>query len=299
MRENRTGKRISVLFFATLIAATTVSAQTAAGAGKSFLWKVTAGDKVAYLAGSIHLLSADVYPLSAAFERAFAASPTLVEEIDLGEADSVAAAPALLRRGMYLDGRNFDASVSRETAALVSARLKETGMPVQMFQMMKPWMVMLTISALEAQKAGLEARFGLDKHFYDRAMAAGKTIVGLETLESQIDRLDTMPEALQEQLLRSTLSELETSRTNLKAIIAAWRRGDAAAIERTTLSDFTKYPAAYRSLIVERNLNWIPQIQVCLTKTEPCLVVVGAAHLVGPDGLLALLQRKGYRLDQQ
>jgi uncharacterized protein YbaP (TraB family) len=59
-----------------------------------------------------------------------------------------------------------------------------------------------------------------------------------------------------------------------------------------------KYPAAYQSLIVERNNNWIPQLEQCLTRTTPCMVVVGAAHLVGPDGLLALLQRKGYRVEQ-
>ena len=95
---------------------------------------------------------------------------------------------------MYVDGRRFDSMVSKETAALVAARLKESGLPVEMFQVMKPWMVMLTVAALEAQKAGLDPSLGLDKHFYDRAKAAGKTIVGLETTESQIDRLDTMSE---------------------------------------------------------------------------------------------------------
>jgi uncharacterized protein len=260
---------------------------------------VQSSSKVVYLAGSVHALSADVYPLSPAFERAFAASGTLVEEIDLAEAESLALAPAILAKGMYVDGRRFDNIVSKETAALVAARLKESGLPVEMFQVMKPWMVMLTIAALEVQKAGLDPNLGLDKHFYDRAKAAGKTIIGLETAESQIDRLDKMSEALQEQLLRSSLSEAETARNSLKLIVAAWRRGDSAELEKTLLSDFTEYPAAYRSLIVERNQSWIPQIEACLTRPQPCLVVVGAAHLVGPDGLLTLLQRKGYRTEQQ
>src|SRR5262245_29099623 len=282
-----------------LAAATAAAAQTASNPAKSFLWKVQSGSKVLYLAGSVHALSADVYPLSPAFERAFGASSTLVEEIDLAEADSLAMAPAILAKGMYVDGRRFDNIVSKDTAALVAARLKDSGLPVEMFQVMKPWMVMLTIAALDAQKAGLDPNLGLDKHFYDRAKAAGKAIVGLETAESQIDRLDTMSDSLQEQLLRSSLSEAETARNELKAIVAAWRRGDSAALEKTLLSDFTEYPAAYRSLIVERNQNWIPQIDACLARPQPCLVVVGAAHLVGPDGLLTLLQRKGYRIEQQ
>jgi hypothetical protein len=240
-----------------------------------------------------------VYPLNQAFDRAFAASGTLVEEIDLAEAESLAMAPAILAKGMYVDGRRFDNIVSKETAALVAARLKESGLPVEMFQVMKPWMVMLTIAALEAQKAGLDPKLGLDKHFYDRAKAAGKTIVGLETAESQIDRLDKMSDSLQEQLLLSSLSEAETARNSLKTIVAAWQRGDSKELEKTLLSDFTQYPAAYRSLIVERNHNWMPQIDACFIRPQPCMVVVGAAHLVGPDGLLTLLQRKGYRLEQQ
>ena len=290
---------VSISLCLAVAAASTAAAQTATVPGKSFLWKVQSGSKLVYLAGSVHALSADAYPLSPAFERAFADSDTLVEEIDLAEAETLTAAPALLAKGMYLDGRRFDSMVSKETAAMVTARLKESGLPVEMFQVMKPWLVMLTIAALEAQKAGLDPNLGLDKHFYDRAKAAGKTIVGLETAESQIDRLDKMSDTLQEQLLRSSLSEAETARNSLKSIVQAWRRGESAALEKTLLSDFTQYPAAYRSLIVERNQNWIPQIDACLARPSPCLVVVGAAHLVGPDGLLTLLQRKGYRIEQQ
>jgi uncharacterized protein YbaP (TraB family) len=295
-RRRLTGIALCV---AVITAASIASAQTTAPAGKSFLWKVHSGSKVVYLAGSVHALSADVYPLSPAFEQAFTASSTLVEEIDLGEAEMLTAAPAILAKGMFLDGRRFDSVVSKETATLVNARLKDSGLPVEMFQAMKPWMVMLTVAALDAQKAGLDPSLGLDKHFYDRAKAAGKAVVGLETAESQIDRLDSMSADLQEQLLRSSLSESETTKNSLKAIVSAWRRGDGASLEKTLLSDFTQYPAAYRSLIVERNNNWMPQIEACLARPQPCLVVVGAAHLVGPDGLLTLLQRKGYKIEQQ
>jgi hypothetical protein len=108
-----------------------------------------------------------------------------------------------------------------------------------------------------------------------------------------------MPLAVQEQMLRSTLAGLEPNRGALAGIIAAWKRGDLATLERSLLSEFDGFPAAYQSLLVERNRNWLPQLDACLARRSPCLVVVGAAHLVGPDGLLALLQRKGYRVEQQ
>lgn len=266
---------------------------------KSFIWKVSARGKVLHLAGSVHALGADAYPLPAAYENAFKEAGTLIEEIDLSEADQLAGAPMLLAKGMYRDGRTFEGVVAKETATLVSARLKEAGIPPQMVGTMKPWMVMLLLTAFEIQKAGLEASRGLDKYFFDKAKAAGKPIVGLETVESQIDRFDTMPESLQEQMLRSTLSEIETQRNSLAQMIGAWRKGDAAALEEMALSSFGEYRGAYNSLIVERNHNWMPQIEACFSKASPCFVVVGAAHLVGPDGLLTLLRKKGYTVEQQ
>jgi uncharacterized protein YbaP (TraB family) len=168
-----------------------------------------------------------------------------------------------------------------------------------MIRSMKPWMVMMMVSAMQVQAAGLDTALGLDKYFFDKATSARKPVVGLETAESQVDRFDKMPEPLQEQLLRSTLDDLDTQGKELAEIVSAWQRGDAASLESTLLSGFKKYPAAYASLIVERNNNWMPQLDRCLARATPCLVVVGAAHLIGPDGLLALLQRKGYRLEQQ
>jgi uncharacterized protein len=293
-RPLRAWRPLVLAVLSALVVTTASSAQ-----GKSFLWKVQSGSRVLYLAGSVHALSADVYPLNPAFERAFQASGVLVEEIDMAQADLLTLGPMLLTKGMYQDGRTFDKAVSKETLALVAKRLGGGGMGLELMQSMKPWMVMMTLTALQVQQAGLDTSLGLDKYFFDKAAAAKRTIVGLETAESQIDRFDKMPEALQEQLLRSTLEDLDAQSKELAGIVAAWQRGDAASLERTLLTGFKKYPAAYRSLIVERNNNWMPQLEKCLASATPCLAVVGAAHLVGPDGLLALLQRKGYRIEQQ
>ena len=273
-------------------------AQAQSRSARSFLWKVQSGPRVLYLAGSVHALSADVYPLNPAFEQAFAASDTLVEELNLEQSGILALAPMILSKAMYQDGRTFDKVVSKETADMVAAFLKSSPMGVELVRPMKPWMVMMMLSALQIQQAGLNPALGLDQHFFDKAKMAGKTIIGLETAEYQIDRFDTMPEPLQEQLLRSTLDELNLQSKELSATVAAWQRGDAATIEKGVIGSFKKYPAAYQSLIVERNNNWIPQLEKCLARTTPCMVVVGAAHLVGPDGLLTLLQRKGYKIEQ-
>ena len=275
-----------------------VAAQNGRSGGRNFLWKVQNARGVVYLAGSVHALSPDIYPLNPAFQRAFDASGTLMEEIDLGDAGQLTSSLMLLGKGVYQDGRTFDQMVSKETAALVADRLKDT-VPFEMLKPMKVWMVDLMLEAVSAQKEGLDPNLGLDKYFFDKAAAAGKPVVGLETAESQVDRLDRMPAAQQEQMLLSTLKDLDTQKNSVREIVTEWQRGDATALEKTLLAGFRDYPAAYTSLVVERNRNWLPQIEACFGKPMPCFVVVGAAHLVGPDGLLAMLQKKGYRVDQQ
>ena len=252
-----------------------------------------------YLAGSVHALTADAYPLNPAYQRAFDASTALVEEIDLAEADPLSGGLTLLAKGMYQDGRTFSSVVSRETTALVAEKLKSTPLALELIQPMKPWMVMLMLEALGAQSAGLDPELGLDKHFYNLATGAGKQVIGLETAEYQVDRFDKMPDAMQEQLLRSELAEMETEKTSLRALLTAWQTGDAAAIEKMLLTSFTDNPAAYNSLITERNRNWMPQLEGCLKRSSPCFVIVGAAHVVGPQGLLAMLRQRGYRIEQQ
>jgi hypothetical protein len=294
----RTARLLIVALCTSTLGYTSSAAQTTA-VGKHFLWTVRSDANVLYLAGSVHALGADAYPLPAVFEKAFEASGTLVEELDLAEAASLSAAPLLLAKGLYGDGRTFESAVSKETATMVAQYFKQTGLPMEMIRPMKPWMIMLMLTAFELQKAGLDANLGLDKYFYDKAMAAKKPVIGLETAEFQIDRFDKMPDVVQEQMLRSTLTELDAQSNQLKSMIVAWQRGDTAALEKSVRTSFANYPAAYTSLISERNRNWIPQLQMCLSRPTPCFVVVGAAHVVGPDGLLALLEQKGYTIAQQ
>jgi hypothetical protein len=287
------------IYAAIAIAFLLASGAAAQTRGHSFLWKVQSGASVMYLAGSVHALTAGAYPLNPAYQRAFEASGALVEEIDLAEADPLGGGLALLSKGMYQDGRTFNSAVSRETAALVERKLKNTPLALDVIQPMKPWMVMLMLEALGTQAAGLDPQMGLDKHFYDLANTKGKQVIGLETAESQIDRFDKMPERMQEQMLRSELEEMETEQSSLRSITTAWQNGDAPAIEKMLLGSFSDNPVAYNSLITERNRNWMPQLEACLKRSSPCFVVVGAAHIVGPQGLLAMLQQRGYRIEQQ
>ena len=157
----------------------------------------------------------------------------------------------------------------------------------------KPWMLAITLQGMELMKAGFDPALGLDQHFYDQAKESGKTVQGLETVEFQISRFDTMTMEQQDRMLAETLKELATETATVGKLGDAWKAGDVPAIERIALADLKSDPAMYQRLLVERNRNWMPKIEALFARKGRALVVVGAAHLVGPDGLIAMLQGKG------
>ncbi|HJZ77632.1 MAG TPA: TraB/GumN family protein [Vicinamibacterales bacterium] len=283
----------------TSVAAIALLLVAAAAQAKSFAWKVTGKNGgVLYLIGSVHLLSNDFYPLQPALEAAYKDSDLLVEEVDMAELTDPASQITLLGKAMLPSATPLDKVISSETYQLLVKRATALGLPVEPFKLLKPWMAALTLVQTEWQQAGFDPQLGLDKHFYDQAKADGMATQGLETAEYQISRLDGMTMEQQEHLLAESLRELDDEKANMKKLVEAWRSGDAAAVEKIVLSDLKAEPVLYQRLLVERNHNWLPKIEALFARPKHALVVVGAAHLVGPDGLLAALRAKGYTVEQ-
>jgi uncharacterized protein YbaP (TraB family) len=201
-------------------------------------------------------------------------------------------------RGMLPSGQTLDKVVAPATFTLVSERVKALGLPIEPLLRFKPWALALTLLGLEWQAAGFDAALGLDRHFYDQAVAAGKEVQGLETVEFQISRFDELSFEEQDRMLASTLRELETEKAAVTTLANAWRAGDAPTVERIVLQELRKEPKMYDRLLVERNKDWLPKIEALFARRGRAFVVVGAAHLVGPDGLLAMLKAKGYAIEQ-
>ena len=294
-----TTSRAAALLFVVLAAAVAPAGHLAAApAARNFIWKATGKEGAIYLVGSVHLLTKDFYPLSAAIETAYKDSDLLVEEVDLGEMQEPGSQFQMLSRGMLPSTQSLDKLVSPATFAAVSKRFTDIGMPIEPVKRFKPWLAALTLMAMEWQKAGFDANLGLDKHFYDRAKTDGKTVQGLETIDYQLARFDDMSPQLQDRLLAETLKDIDTEQANLTRLVDAWRAGDAPAVERIVLKDLTQEAQLYQRLLVERNKNWLPKLEALFSRPRRAFVVVGAAHLVGPDGLISMLKAKGYMIEQ-
>lgn len=277
-----------------------VAAPSAQSTRKHFLWKVDGPNgAVAFLLGSLHVLTPDFYPLSPEIEKAYAASSTLVEEIDLDELSDPLQIMAALAKAMLTDGRTLDQLIAPATFADVKQRAEKAGLPMPAIQRMKPWLAAISLMAPTLQAAGFRPELGIDRHFFDRAKADGRKRIALETLAYQLDRFDQLSTPLQEAMLKSTLDDLDTQVEKVGELARVWAAGDTRGMEVLLLGAFLESPELYDRLLVERNRNWIPTLDTCLQQSQACFVVVGAAHLVGPHGLPALLEKKGYAVTQQ
>jgi len=288
-------KRVALLG---LVAALTVLEPVHAQPARNFLWKISGANGSVFLVGSIHLLTKDYYPLNPALDTAFKESDMLVEEADFAEMEAPASQFKLLTRGLLPANQSLDKVLSPETYAMVVKRVATLGIPIEPLKRFKPWMLAMTLVEMEWQKAGFDASLGLDRHFYDRAKTDGKQVQGLETIDYQLSLFDGMTPEQQDRMLAESLEDLDEERANVIKLTDAWKAGDAAAVERIMLEDMKDDPVMYQRLLVDRNRAWLPKIDVLLTRPGRAFVVVGAAHLVGPDGLLAMLRAKGYTIAQ-
>mgnify|MGYP002629547007 CR=1 FL=1 len=283
-----------------LVLAVLVAGPYAQSSQKHFLWKVEGKNgAVAYLLGSLHVLTPDFYPLSPVIDRAYGASRTLVEEVDLDELSDPVLMMSALAKAMLTGGQTLDQLIAPAMFADVKQRAEKAGLPMPALIRMKPWLVAITIMTPTLQGAGFRPELGVDRHFFDRAKADGLERLALETLSYQLDRFDQLSPSLQEAMLKATLDDLDTQVENVAELAQVWAAGDARAMEVLLLGAFLETPELYERLLVERNQNWIPAVETCLDLNQGCFIVVGAAHLVGPHGVPSLLEKKGYRVTQQ
>lgn len=284
-----------VLVIALVAVAAEVRAQD-----KSFLWQVqpTKSNGSVYILGSIHFLKKENYPLKKNIEKAFTNAEKLVLEINLKDAESGAVQRMTLEKGMQRNGKTLDQNISPETYGLAQKRAAELGIDIRALSPLKPWVVALTLTALQLQKLGFDPKHGVDRYLAERAIKSGKSIAGLETAEFQIGLIDDLSERDQESMLRQSLKEMDLLDKGLAQIVRAWSTGDVQSLETLLLNSMREYPVVYQRIIVDRNRRWLPEIEKMIEQGESTLIVVGAGHLVGKDGVVELLKARGYTLEQ-
>lgn len=264
-------------------------------------WKVTGPGGTAYLLGSLHFGTTEMYPLSAPVNAAFESADRLVVEINLNAIDPAAMMQWVSTEGAYMDGTTLADHLSPEVWTALRQRAQQYSVPLELLAIQRPWLAAFTLTAVALDRKGFQEGLGIDKHFLSRAKDR-IPVVELEGFDYQMRLLANLSTGEQERFLEATIRDLDAESRTFDNIISAWRRGDAAALDAEINASWRSDPELgdlYVLLIDKRNAEMAKKIDTLLKSGGTSFVVVGAAHMVGEGGLAQRLRSLGYQVEKR
>ncbi len=265
------------------------------------MWKVSSKTNSAYLLGSVHLGDKSLYPLPSTIENAFAKSSVLIVEVDMTKVDQQQLQQLMLQAGTYPEGDALARHITPATIAKLDEFLAGYGIPLEAFARYRPWMLGITVVILPLIKDGFSPDEGLDMYFLHKAGA--KRIEQLEDGTWQIKLLSSFPENVSDSYLQRCIFQAQHAGDNYAKLAQYWSQGDAQKIDDLmadlSASDTPEEKAFDHRLREERNPHMADRLEKCLqSPSDSCFMVVGAAHVIGSEGILKLLQSRGYKVEQ-
>jgi len=264
-----------------------------AGSGQSAFWRISKGGVDAgYVLGTIH--SEDPRVLD--FPAAFIAQLTSCQVFAMELVPDVATIGRINEFMQYPDAETLERTLGKERYERVMAALEAYQVPLDWKARMKVWAVMMTLSVPVP-----ETGFFMDFSLSLRAAGSGMRVSGLETLEQQLSFLENMPVAYQLALLDQALSDYQRVDELNDEMVDVYLTGDLARLQRLSEEQFSELDPEIRDYflrggILERNQHMVEKLLTLLQEGR-VFVAVGALHLPGPDGLLALLRQHGYDIE--
>ncbi|HUR40498.1 MAG TPA: TraB/GumN family protein [Verrucomicrobiae bacterium] len=258
-----------------------------------FLYEIDGPKAKHFLLGSVHVLPASAHPLPAALDAAYEATSALTIEADLAALAAPELQGRMLGAARDLGKGGLQARIGKPLFARLQKHAAKLGMPTPVCEQFQAWFCALALELFPLQQAGFASEFGIDNHFYARATDDARPVSGLETAQFQVELFTGMSPALSRQLLAATLDEDTYTSQSPEELYRIWRGGDLVALDKVLKELRQRYPELNALLLGNRNRAWMPGLLERFRSQTPQLVVVGAAHLAGSDGLLALLKAQG------
>ncbi|MFM5092243.1 TraB/GumN family protein [Aeromonas rivipollensis] len=257
-------------------------------------YRISKGNEQHWLLGSIHAGKPSLYPLPDPVERAWQQSRALVMEVDMTHI-SQAQWQDMGAITRLVDGKTLKDHLPMDLYRRTLIAAGQNGLTEAMLAPLRPWFAAITLTQAALERTGYRGEFGVDQHFAKRANDGGKPIVGLETLLEQLGYLASVGDN-QTLMLESTLDELPELEKGFTEVMAAWQNGDQATLINLLKEEMAppKLQAwLEQTLLAERNRNWVKKWPGLPNES---FIVVGALHLYGEQGLLALLEQQGWRI---
>ena len=262
---------------------------------QGLLWRVEAPSGASHVFGTIHVDDPRVTALPPPVTRAFNESRSLIVELTMEPANVM----ALATRMVLQDGRDLPGIAGGELFGRAASLIGKHGLPEPVLRLFKPWAaaIFLMVPQHDPEKV-------LDIVLARMAAKQGKPVHELESISEQVDIFDGMTEADQVALLRHAVDNHDRMPKVTGRLIEAWLARDLAALWRIGQEGVGESEEARRldrvfrgRLLTERNTRMAERLEPRL-KEGSAFVAIGALHLYGNDGVLALLQRRGWRVSR-
>jgi uncharacterized protein YbaP (TraB family) len=273
---------------------------TSAESPEHFFWSVAKDKDTLWVLGSVHMARNDIYPLAPLIEDHFKNSQVLAVEADITEADVMATMLLIQKYGMVPKGESLQKKLKPAVYQKLDSVLTDWKVTIPMLQMRRPWLVALELTQKGLEREQMLAQNGIDLYFLNKAKGQ-KKIVALENPEDQFKIFGELNEVQDEALLSRSLEELSVARPYMDSLFGYWQRGDTQAMTDLVLADLQAMPEMKEfvyKMFDERNVKMAQKAEGLLKSGQKVFMVVGAAHLCGPQGIPTLMAQKGYRVKQ-
>ena len=251
-----------------------------------------------YLLGSVHVLKPEDSDLPPDSLRAYDNAKALVMELDLNNISPESLLGTDLGDEMLPQGQTLAEALGPSVYGKFVTHLQPLGVEPDFFSQFQPWFAAISLEQLELARLGFESGSGVDEQFAARAQTDHKPIIALETIEQQLGIFAHLSLDEQRRFMLYTLEDADDTAGATDAVITAWRNGDTKSLEQLLSESYAQYPELFRVLTTDRNRAWLPVMTGLLHEDQDYLVIVGALHLVGKDGIIQLLQQQGYQVVQ-
>ncbi len=272
----------------------------AATGGKGFMWEVQANGNTVYLVGSMHIANDSFYPLRKEYEDAFAQADYLGVEVDITKTTDDDFYRQLAQMGTYQDGSILPNHIAADTYAKLGKFLKENGKEPDALNEFKPWVVEMIVDSIAYSNSKYQAENGIDLYFLKQAATRKLPVIELESDQSQLSMLNNFSPQLQDALLYYSLRDFEDyadgkTDDSVDKMAETWKTGNEVELYNMTISS-EDIPEYHKAMLVDRNLRMVDKIDGYLRNGggKQYFIVVGAAHYLTDDGIVHLLQKKGY-----
>jgi uncharacterized protein YbaP (TraB family) len=269
----------------------------AAALARPAMWVVRDADSEIVLFGSVHVLPPGLDWRPPALTAALARADDVWFELPFDAATQARFGGLARDHGLLPPEQSLTPQLSRAGRVRLARVCKAFGVNPLEIDRMRPWLaeVRLTLAAVAREEAaageGVEERLAAEAPPRARREA-------FETPEQQIALFADAPQAEQIASLERTLRDIEDDPAAYRRMVAAWMAGDTKALQKEALDPMKREaPADYRRLLVDRNVRWVQTLSRRMAGSGRTVVVVGAAHLAGPDGVPARLRRLGFEVE--